>query len=488
MEDWDHDRPHKKPSRKDVEAARRQFAQALGIATVAQHVTAKAETYGGVKRANLDDSVFAGPDRSFPVKTAQGVRDAVRSLGRTKHDKAAVKRGIIRRARTIGAIDSLPDSWRTKESFTVYKDASGADRWISVSSTAYRDRDQEIVSTKALSGAVALADASGYRGPLRFWHVPGVEIGDCDFQATAQDGRFLIESGTFRSPALAAAVKARAGGYQVSIGFTHPASEPDPNGVFSHIAIFERSLVPKGRASNPFTQITLATKEIRMLTPEKETELKELTRENPGLLESLLSTITTTDKAAQAAGTTFKDDEAPAWAASLITRIEAIETSLKSAAAEPVTEDVAEKDDGEGDMEVLTDEAADMGADENMLTPAELAAVAQAVVQALGPHLNIEQKMAGHLAEMKSLVGGMATTKDAAIAEIKEELATVKAQVTDLSGSQPRIMSGGYRASQAAATVTTDEKLKEAAPQSDPKAASFAGFLQDLGLGGQPSA
>jgi hypothetical protein len=382
----------------------------------------------------------------------------------------------------------LPSEKDYTPSFTVYKDASGADRWVSVSSTAYRDRDREIVSTKALQGAVALADASGYRGPLRFWHVPGVEIGDCDFQATAQDGRFLIESGTFRSPALAAAVKSHADGYQVSIGFTHPASEPDPNGVFSHIAIFERSLVPKGRASNPFTQVTLATKEIRMLTTEKAAALKELLGGDQTLLDGLLSQVATTDKAAQDGGVAYKDAETPAWAQALIGRIEAIETSLKAApvmvegspeeeAAEPPDEAMAEGDTSDGT------------GDENMLTGAEISAIAQQTAQvlldALMPHLGIGQKMD----EVKSLLGGMAGSyakKDAEQAEIKEAVAALKEQVADLSGSQPRILAGGYRASQAASTVTADEtKIKEAGPQADPKVASFAAFLQDMGLGGQ---
>ena len=53
--------------------------------------------------------------------------------------------------------------------------------------------------------------------------------------------------------------------------------------------------------------------------------------------------------------------------------------------------------------------------------------------------------------EVKSMLGGMAGSyakKDAELAEVKETLATVQAQVADLSGSQPRIMAGGYRPSQ----------------------------------------
>jgi len=185
----------------------------------------------------------------------------------------------------------------------VYKDAQGRERWASVSSTAYQDRDGEIVSRAALTGAVALADATNQRGPLRFWHVPGLDLGDCDYQAVTDDGRFLIESGTFRKPAYAAAIKACGQSYQVSIGFTHPAHEP-VGGVFSHIHIFERSLVPEGRASNLFTRIT--TKERTMpLPPEKLKALQALFGDADS--SALLASVQTTDKAAQAAGIAFKE-------------------------------------------------------------------------------------------------------------------------------------------------------------------------------------
>lgn len=400
----------------------------------------------------------------------------------------------LSKLRALYASEKMPLPAEKEVSFTVYKDASGADRWVAVSSTAYRDRDREIVSTKALNGAVALADASGFRGPLRFWHVPGVELGDCDYQATAQDGRFLIESGTFRSPALAAAVKSHAGEYQMSIGFTHPPDEPDSNGVFTNIAIFERSLVPRGRASNPLTQFALVTKELRMLTPEKQTELTQLLGGNVELLSGLLGGIVTTDKEQQAAGATFKETETitingVVYAPVVVKDAEPdpaltekagpmmggmgggmVEGSPEEEAAEPPDEAAAEGDTG----------------DENMLTPAEISAIAQQTAQvlldALMPHLGIGQKMD----EVKSMLGGMAGSyakKDAELAEVKETLATVQAQVADLSGEQPRILAGGYRASQAAATITTDEgKLKSAQPATDPIAASFGAFMNDLGV------
>lgn len=137
---------------------------------------------------------------------------------------------------------------------TVFKEAkSGKYRWILFSSNAFQDRDGEIVSTKALADDVDRADLEGSYGPLRWWHVPGAELGDCDFNMLY--GRTLIESGTFRDDRYAERVKELSSMLQVSIGFKHPADEPDGDGVYHHIRRFERSLLPKGIASNSLTGV-----------------------------------------------------------------------------------------------------------------------------------------------------------------------------------------------------------------------------------------
>lgn len=135
---------------------------------------------------------------------------------------------------------------------TVYKSKDGY-RWVAISSTAYRDRDKEIVSTKALKGALEKAQASGEYGPLRFWHVPGLDIGTTDYQALSDDGKYLVESGIVANDAVAEALMQKGKGWQVSIGFEHPKTEPDADGVFEDIRIFERSITPPGRAANPMT-------------------------------------------------------------------------------------------------------------------------------------------------------------------------------------------------------------------------------------------
>lgn len=139
--------------------------------------------------------------------------------------------------------------------FMVVKTEDGTDRWISFSSNAFEDREREIVATKALEDAIVLADATGERGPLMLWHTKGTEIGVCDFQG--MEGRFLIESGTFLDTAMAHAAKKAFEESPVplgvSIGFSHPKTQPDADGVFTNIKIIERSVCPLDRAANPFT-------------------------------------------------------------------------------------------------------------------------------------------------------------------------------------------------------------------------------------------
>lgn len=142
-------------------------------------------------------------------------------------------------------------------SLTVYKDDGGGWRWIGVSSTAFRDREGEIVSTAALEQDVARsyqAIADGLapdHGPLRFWHVPGLDIGRCDFRMV--HGHSLIEGGPLLSEKEAALIQP---GDQMSLAFAY-APQALHGGVFSAIVSFERSITPAGRAANPYTAIVM---------------------------------------------------------------------------------------------------------------------------------------------------------------------------------------------------------------------------------------
>lgn len=146
----------------------------------------------------------------------------------------------------VGA--ALPTATTTaKSTVLAFKAANGTWRWIGVASSAHRDRDREIVSTKALHDWVA----TGQMPPLRFWHVDGLDFGDADYAAVA--GPYLILSGTFRDQGFGEALAAKGKEYQMSVGFTHSPNEPDGDGVYHRVNIFEASIVPNGRAANPMT-------------------------------------------------------------------------------------------------------------------------------------------------------------------------------------------------------------------------------------------
>lgn len=176
-------------------------------------------------------------------------------MSKKKKKRRTVKEFVLR---VIGRLtntleESIPLT--LDQPVAVFKDSKGNYRWVMISSNAFRDRDDEIVSTKALLRDVQRSDDGGNYGPLRWWHMKGVDIGDADYRAMF--GRMLVESGTFRNPVVAEKVRRHAKDLRVSIGFTHPANEPDAGGVFHNITVFERSLVPVGRAANDYTMLTV---------------------------------------------------------------------------------------------------------------------------------------------------------------------------------------------------------------------------------------
>ena len=86
--------------------------------TYAQLLIEAAERFGGKKRSALKDSDFLDPKRrSFPVMSAQDVKDAVSSWGRYKGSMTfdEFKAKLTRRAKKIGAESALPKSWTEKK-------------------------------------------------------------------------------------------------------------------------------------------------------------------------------------------------------------------------------------------------------------------------------------------------------------------------------------------------------------------------------------
>lgn len=186
----------------------------------------------------------------------------------------------------------------TSGGFTVFKEKGGDYRWVAVSSNAFIDGDKEIVSTKALEEDAARV---GERGPLRWWHEPQLDLGHTDF--SGMHGKMLIESGTFSSPEIARAIAQKSKGLSMSVGFVHPHTEPDHDGVFHNIKIFERSLLPVEKASNKFTKFEIV--EDNTMNETKYKALQDLVGD--ALVAKILATAAVSEKEAMDEGLRFKE-------------------------------------------------------------------------------------------------------------------------------------------------------------------------------------
>lgn len=322
------------------------------------------------------------------------------------------------------------DGEEATKGFSVIKTEDGY-RWVAVSSSAFVDRENEIVSTKALTDDVARTDRTGNPGPLILWHTPGTEIGDCDFRAV--EGRLLIESGTFRETEFATTVRkalmASPDPLGVSIGFRHTLDQPDAHGVFHSIATHERSVCPLEVAANPFTSFE-TLKESSYMDDKRKAWFASLVGEERA------------DKIVGIAAQKSKDLEG-------LFAFKAVE-AMKTEPDDPPPPDDGDGDDGDGD-----------GGDDRAL--AEKAgeffeAIAETVNDAISPAVAAvkaqDQVLAALATQMKTLTDRMDALEAAKTPEPVEERKTV----SPASRAREALK---QRATEDDSNVIDDEKVRE---------------------------
>lgn len=368
---------------------------------------------------------------------------------------------------TAGLAEDNGSTWRLK----VYKDRAGAHRWIARTTTAYRDRDDEIIAEAALDADSQRMTADQRFGPLRWWHVgepeplnndapwgPGLDLGDCDFSMLI--GRTRVESGTFKSAEVAEQVARIAEHLEMSPGFFHPLDQPTTDGVFTDIRTFERSLVPirHGRASNLFTGFTV--KEHRMDIAEMERRFEAAIRElhlSPEQATALSAQLVATEKTAQAQGVAFKSAEHPVYTAFDGTHgiiLNGMFAALKAAPPAPVAEEaVAAEDVQADDLLTLGDSGDNFDVtDDDALEPDDVIGnltwdeFAAKLTDILAPVLKM-QDMVKSITEMggelKSMYGGASTKDDARaheLATLKDRQQILAAKIAQIEGSQPAVV------------------------------------------------
>jgi len=346
--------------------------------------------------------------------------------------------------------------------FFVTKDTQGNYRWVLISSSAYVDRDGEIVTEKALQKAVERMDATGDYGELRWWHT-GVVLGKADYAAVY--AHQLIESGTFVSKAVAAGVSMAAGKLGGSIGFRHPPTQPR-NKQYEDIAIQERSLLPRGKESNLFTQLSVTG---GRMDERKKAALFELLGESEAT--ALLSHADVTAKAADEAGVTRKEKGLGGRFMDWLFGQPELE-AIKEADPTDEEDELDLDDDATDELEVPAEKkeakpakkSDDADGDDMPMTRGEFKA----------SMAKWEAKMAGVLGERQKEADTLATKEEVAQVaaavtpvvtiqkETVERLGQVEKQVQTLVGETlPRGMAGMFRAS-VAGSAATDKAAQQA--------------------------
>lgn len=420
----------------------------------------------GVSQRKLEDEIIAdlkARDARSPLSdmfrgtTEAGYRIHAQSLmTQAVRDGVLIDRNSIAYQGIGGGSGRFASAKEYKEKnmseFLVTKDAKGNYRWVLISSSAYVDRDGEIVTEKALVRAVERMDETGDYGQLRWWHT-GVVLGDADFAAV--HAHQLIESGTFVNKSVAAAVAVAAQGLGASIGFKHPPTQPR-NKQYEDIAIQERSILPRGKESNLFTQLSVTG---GRMDETKKAALFDLLGEEEAT--ALLSRADVTAKAADDAGFTRKENKG--WF-----------QRLKEAFAE-IPEPVEEAEEEGDELELTDDEPAavtdetkaakedDM--DEAPVTRAEFMKLAARIDELLGERKKETDTLATkeEVAQVAAVVAPVVTIQQ----ETVKRLGEVEKQVQTLTSHElPRGVAGVFRASQAATTATDKaaalgEKMKQ---------------------------
>ena len=239
--------------------------------------------------------------------------------GKHKNEKPMPKWRAVKYMRALYAAENASK----KKGFSVFKQADGTYRWFTISSSAFRDRDGEIITAKALEDDVDRCDETKEYGPLRWWHLggweapdgvekwetwkatAGVDIGMCDFNMLW--GKMLLESGTFKTPELGEAFSQAKEKLEVSIAFAHPQDEPGKAKQFDNIHRFERSLLPEGLASNLLTKLNVLKGDPIMKTTEKLAALVAILKGKPELAKQILADAEGVQKAAEEAGLSTKE-------------------------------------------------------------------------------------------------------------------------------------------------------------------------------------
>lgn len=210
----------------------------------------KFSTYVGSK---LNGKTLARADYKTTVQRFRAIWEARQ---RRTLDEASQGAGGL--ASKVNKLFGTARSKKKKEAtLTIEKESL---RWRLIASTPYGpDKDGQWVTEKALK---SWADENPTGGvPLVWWHLydfktkARVELGMSD-RAYYKDDALVLE-GTFADKRIGEDLLAHTDDLGSSIGFTYPPASLIEGKEFQVSNIYEVSLLPEGRASNPLTLVEI---------------------------------------------------------------------------------------------------------------------------------------------------------------------------------------------------------------------------------------
>jgi len=159
-----------------------------------------------------------------------------------------------------------------------FKTLSGDDWWCQFTTNAFRDREYEIFSTKALEAYVDRHRTDEKKGEFWYRHIPGTKFGDVRWQAMT--GRFLVQAGPFDDTEIGQAFKAfflehpdghpeiAPNGWGTSHGYKYRATDRQ-DGIYDWLEISESTVLPLHIAANIWSPSPIMVRRNKMNDQEK---------------------------------------------------------------------------------------------------------------------------------------------------------------------------------------------------------------------------
>jgi len=196
-----------------------------------------------------------------------------------------------------------------------FKAADGKYWWMQWTTNAFKDREEEMFTTKALEEFVDRHDADETKGEFWFWHIPGAKFADVKWRAMS--GRFLVEAGPFNDTEVGQTFQKffldnpnghsdfAKQGWGTSHGYLYNA-EDRKDGVYDWLEIKESTVLPFHVASNQFSPSPMILEVHEMNEAQKEA-LRTIGGAKGGRLLELVETLgAQRTKELEEAGVDFK--------------------------------------------------------------------------------------------------------------------------------------------------------------------------------------